>query len=157
MLAPNFGSFIAAAVEGFSKSSPSPALSSSSPSIKEDEMVPVLLPLALILATASTTAVFDDLTAAVEFCRRPPPPVTTASVGFGFGGNGGGAIPGCGDENEIGDEEEDLRRRRRRRRRSAFVPYKTGKELSEQVSGTLDKVLLFSGYDKQIRPGVSRS
>ena len=40
-------------------------------------------------------------------------------------------------------------------RRSAFVPYQTGKALSEQVSGTLDKVLLFSGYDKQIRPGVS--
>ena len=68
---------------------------------------------------------------------------------------GGGAIPGCGSENEIGDEEDGLRRRRLRR--SAFVPYKTGKELSEQVSGTLDKVLLFSGYDKQIRPGVSRS
>ena len=45
--------------------------------------------------------------------------------------------------------------RRERLRRSAFVPYQTGKALSEQVSGTLDKVLLFSGYDKQIRPGVS--
>ena len=65
-----------------------------------------------------------------------------------------GAIPGCGSENEIGEEDE-LFGRRRRLRRSAFVPYQTGKALSEQVSGTLDKVLLFSGYDKQIRPGVS--
>ena len=119
-------------------------------------MIPVLLPgLILAAAATSTTAELDGLTADIEFCRRLPP--MTTAVGAGGGGVGGGAIPGCGDENEIGDEEDDLRRRRLRLRRSAFVPYKSGKELSEQVSGTLDKVLLFSGYDKQIRPGVSRN
>ena len=37
------------------------------------------------------------------------------------------------------------------------MPYQTGKALSRQVSGTLDKVLFESGYDRQIRPGVRKS
>ena len=133
-----------------------------------------LLALIFAAAEAATTAVLDDLVAAVEFCRSPPV-MTTGSVLSArllvkFFSNSVcmncshqldevnsipeiGAIPGCGSENEIGEDE--LFGRRERLRRSAFVPYQTGKALSEQVSGTLDKVLLFSGYDKQIRPGVS--
>ena len=36
----------------------------------------------------------------------------------------------------------------------AFVPYKTGKEVASQVSNALDHLLLYSGYDKRIRPQV---
>lgn len=146
-------------IEGFLKSSPGPSsigalVRRPYTKAKKAKMAVSVFLAALILATAATTAGMLDDFAAVEFCRRP-----LTAVDDAVGGGGGGAIPGCGNENEIGDEEDDLRRRRRRRRmrRSAFVPYKTGAELSEQVSGTLDKVLLFSGYDKQIRPGVSRT
>ena len=43
-----------------------------------------------------------------------------------------------------------------RYRRSTFVPYKTGREVAAKVSNALDELLLFSGYDKQIRPGVRK-
>lgn len=36
----------------------------------------------------------------------------------------------------------------------AFVPYRTGKKVASQVSSALDHLLLFSGYDKRIRPQV---
>ena len=39
----------------------------------------------------------------------------------------------------------------------AFLPYRTGKKVASQVSNALDHLLFFSGYDKQIRPGVRKS
>jgi hypothetical protein len=36
----------------------------------------------------------------------------------------------------------------------AFVPYRTGKKVASQVSSTLDHLLLYTGYDKRIRPQV---
>ena len=41
------------------------------------------------------------------------------------------------------------------RAKRAFLPYRTGKKVASQVSNALDHLLFFSGYDKQIRPGVS--
>ena len=35
-----------------------------------------------------------------------------------------------------------------------FVPYKSGKVVAGQVSNALDRLLVFSGYDKRIRPQV---
>lgn len=42
-----------------------------------------------------------------------------------------------------------------RAKRADFLPYRTGKKVASQVSNALDRLLFFSGYDKQIRPGVS--
>ena len=42
----------------------------------------------------------------------------------------------------------------RAKRGAEFVPYRTGKKVASQVSTALDRLLFFSGYDKQIRPGV---
>lgn len=47
-------------------------------------------------------------------------------------------------------EEEHLYRVRR-----AFVPYKTGKKVQGVVSSQLDQLLLYSGYDKRVRPQVN--
>ena len=44
-----------------------------------------------------------------------------------------------------------------RAKRAAFLPYRTGKKVASQVSNALDRLLFFSGYDKQIRPGVSNN
>ena len=49
-----------------------------------------------------------------------------------------------------GSEEHQFRVKRE------FVPYRTGKEMSAQVSTALDKLLIFSGYDKRIRPQVKK-
>ena len=46
------------------------------------------------------------------------------------------------------DEVEEYRVKR------SFVPYKTGAKIASEVSGTLDDLLMYSGYDKRIRPQV---
>ena len=46
------------------------------------------------------------------------------------------------------DETEEYRVKR------SFVPYKTGAKIASEVSGTLDDLLMYSGYDKRIRPQV---
>ena len=43
-----------------------------------------------------------------------------------------------------------------KRTKRSFIPYKTGKEVAGQVSNALDHLLFFSGYDKRIRPHVSK-
>ncbi len=40
------------------------------------------------------------------------------------------------------------------REKRSFVPYRTGKKVATQVSTALDHLLLYSGYDKRIRPQV---
>ena len=47
-----------------------------------------------------------------------------------------------------------LAQEQRAKRGAEFVPYRTGKKVASQVSTALDRLLFFSGYDKQIRPGV---
>ncbi len=41
------------------------------------------------------------------------------------------------------------------REKRSFTPYRRGAEVAKLISNTLDTVLLRSGYDKQVRPGVS--
>ena len=51
-------------------------------------------------------------------------------------------------EYEFCDSEERVKR--------AFVPYRTGKKVASEVSNALDNLLLYSGYDKRIRPQVKK-
>ena len=55
---------------------------------------------------------------------------------------------------EAGFSEEAARAAGFSRAKREFVPYKTGKKVAGVVSSALDKLLLFSGYDKRIRPQV---
>ena len=51
-------------------------------------------------------------------------------------------------EYDFCDSEERVKR--------AFVPYRTGKKVASEVSNALDNLLLYSGYDKRIRPQVKK-
>lgn len=55
---------------------------------------------------------------------------------------------------EAGFSEDEVRAAGFARAKREFVPYKTGKKVAAVVSSALDKLLLFSGYDKRIRPQV---
>ena len=64
--------------------------------------------------------------------------------------------PNCGQEcdTEYCSEENDFITERFKR--STFVPYRTGATIAKEVSSTLDELLLYSGYDKRIRPQVGQ-
>ena len=51
-------------------------------------------------------------------------------------------------------DAESLNSDAKRRVKREFVPYKSGKTVAGQVSSALDHLLVFSGYDKRIRPQV---